>query len=71
MPTLTVTVSKTCQVRQFEPVVVTVSETVEYDDNAAEVRMKTYSNVTKAVTKFMDNEITKWTNKLKQEESDE
>ena len=61
--TITVTVSKTVQTQQYEPVIVTVSETVEVsaDRDSQEVHLETYKGVTKSAKKFIDNEIAKWT----------
>lgn len=64
---ITIEVSKTVQVAQFEPVTVKVTETVEVgaDQDASEVRFETYKTVTQAVKKYIDNEVRKYTDETK------
>ncbi len=58
---ITISVSRTIQVKQYEPVTVSASETVECDeDDADEVRLRTYKNVTTAVFKYIENERRKY-----------
>ncbi len=60
---ITVEVSKTVQVAQYEPVTVKISETVEVEadsEKAKEVRLKVYTGVTKSVKQFIDNEVLKY-----------
>lgn len=59
--TITIEVSRTVQVRQFEPVSVRVCETitVDEDDDVEEARTSLYREVTRANKKFLDNEVLK------------
>lgn len=60
---ITVEVSKTVQVAQYEPVTVKITETVEVEadsEKAKEVRLKVYTGVTKSVKQFIDNEVLKY-----------
>lgn len=67
--TITVQVSKTIQAKQYEPVTVSVTETVICEDeDAVEVRMETYRAVTQAVHKYVGNEVRKYQAKQKDEE---
>lgn len=56
---ITVTVSKTVQIKQYEPSVVTVTEVHELDeaDNARLVRHAVYSNISKSVRAMINHEI--------------
>lgn len=59
--TITIQVSKTVQAKQYEPVTVSVTETVICEDeDAEEVRMNTYREVTQAVRKYIINETRKY-----------
>ncbi len=60
--TISVTVSRTIQVQQFQPSVVTVTETTELgpDDNPEEVKAVLYKSASRSVTKFMNAEIDKY-----------
>ena len=57
--TVTVTVQRTVQIRQFEPVVVIVSETHEVKDgeNTREVRNAAYNSVSSSVVKYIEHEV--------------
>jgi hypothetical protein len=65
--TITIEVSKTIQIKQFEPVSVKVSETIQLTDDmdATEARTDLYKDVTRAVTKYIDNEQLKYEAKAK------
>lgn len=56
---VTVTVSKTVQIRQYEPSTVTVTEVheLEADDDARAVRREVYGNISKSVLSYINNEI--------------
>jgi len=60
--TIRISVQRTVQVERFEPVSVTVEETVQVrnEDEVAEARMELYKDVTRAVKKFVDNEVAKY-----------
>jgi hypothetical protein len=61
---INIEVTRTIQVRQFEPVTVKVSETITIDDDHqddAEARNELYRVVTQANKKFLDNERLKAT----------
>ncbi len=64
---VTVTVQKTKQIPQFEPSLVSVTESAEIEDgeNAKEVRTMLYESASKAVKKFMKEEIESWNRKSK------
>jgi hypothetical protein len=64
---ITVSVTKTIQVVQFEPVVVEVTESAEVEsgEKASEVRTALYESASKAVKKFMKEEIESWKRKSK------
>lgn len=66
--TITIEVCKTVQVQSYEPVSVRVVETVEIeeDDDVSEIRLSTYKSVTQAVKKYIDNELTKYQQAIKQ-----
>jgi len=57
--TLTVTVSKTVQIKQFEPATVTITEIHQLTDgdDARRVRSEVYSNISKSVVRMINNEI--------------
>jgi hypothetical protein len=59
---VTVSVQKTLQVVQFEPVVVSVSETytLQEGDDVAEVRTEMYNRCAKAVVRYLNNEHDRW-----------
>jgi hypothetical protein len=65
--TLTVKVSKTVQVQQYEPVTVEVTETMILtpENNNEESRTKLYRRVTREVAAHMENEKAKWEKELK------
>ena len=55
---ITVTVAKTIQIVQYEPVNITVSHTanLDEDDDPQEASMELYKVCTKAIAKFLENE---------------
>jgi len=58
---ITITVSKTVQAKQYEPVTVTVSETISCaDEDAVEARKDLYRDVTKATHSYIANEVRKY-----------
>lgn len=61
---VTITLSKTIQVVNFEPIRVDVTQTAEVgpDDNASQVRRALYENTSKALNTMMKFEIEKWRN---------
>jgi hypothetical protein len=62
MESITVRVVKTVQVKQYEPVVVEVAHTVDVEpgEDVADKRFEVYKDVTRAVKKFIENEIRKY-----------
>lgn len=60
--TVTVSVQKTIQVVDFEPVVIGVSETytLQEDDDVAEIRTEMYNRCAKSVVRYLNNEIRRW-----------
>lgn len=60
--TVSVTVSRTVQVQQFQPSTVTVAESAEVPEGAtaSEVKLELYKSATASVTKFMNQEIRKY-----------
>ena len=65
METISVKVSRTQQVKQYEPVTVEVVHTVELeaDEDVEERRLEIYKSVTQAVKKYIDNEVRKYRQK--------
>lgn len=65
METISVKVSRTQQVKQYEPVTVEVVHTVELqaDEDVEERRLEIYKGVTQAVKKYIDNEVRKYRQK--------
>jgi hypothetical protein len=59
---ISVTVSKTIQVRNFEPVRVDVTQTAEVleDDKVSRVRRQLYESTSKAVAAMMREELERW-----------
>jgi hypothetical protein len=57
--TVTVTIQRTVQIKQFEPVVVIVSETheVKEGESTREVRNAAYNGISASVVKYIDHEI--------------
>jgi len=57
--TVTVTVQRTVQIRQFEPVVVIVSETheVKEGESTREVRNAAYNGISASVVKYVEHEV--------------
>jgi CTP:molybdopterin cytidylyltransferase MocA len=57
--TVTVTVQRTVQIRQYEPVVVTVSETHEVleGESTREVRNAAYNGISASVVKYVEHEV--------------
>lgn len=58
----TVTITKTIQVVQFEPVTVTVSETYDIEDgeDVVAIRSHAYNSCAKSVVRYLNNEIRRW-----------
>lgn len=72
--TITISVSRTVQVERFEPAQVTVTETIEVEDEKEKVvkaRERLYADVTKQVKSYVDNEVAKYTAKSKKRSSDD
>lgn len=69
MRTIKIAVSRTIQVERFEPVSVTVEESIQLkdDEDAAEARTQLYSDVTKQVTRYVRNEVKKYGTKKEEE----
>jgi hypothetical protein len=57
--TVTVTVHRVVQIKQFEPVSVTVSETHEVKDGEStrEVRNSAYNSVSASVVRYIEHEV--------------
>jgi hypothetical protein len=57
--TVTVTISRTVQIRQYEPVTVTVSEVheVKEGETTREVRNSAYNAVSASVVKYVEHEV--------------
>jgi len=57
--TITVTVARTVQIKQYEPVVVTVSETHEVKEGEVtrEVRNAAYNSVSASVVRYVEHEV--------------
>ena len=57
--TVTVTVARTVQLKQFEPVVVTVSEVheIKEGESTREVRNAAYNGISASVIKYIDHEV--------------
>jgi hypothetical protein len=57
--TITVTVARTVQLKQYEPVVVTVSETheVREGESTREVRNAAYNSVSASVVRYVEHEV--------------
>ena len=62
---ITVTVSKTIQHRQFEPVTITVSErhVLSEDENPKAVRLQVYNQVATSVARYMNKELDRYSDK--------
>jgi len=60
---ITLTVSKTVQIRQYEPVTVTLSEThiLNDDEDIGQVRNQLYLQIGKAVGIYINKEIERYT----------
>jgi len=72
MASITVQVSKTVQVKQYEPVVVTVTETRECRVvDAEQTRDDMYRAVTQSVRKYIDNEQRKYGDQKRRTTTDE
>lgn len=65
--TVSVTVQKTVQAAQFEPLVISVTETadLEADDKASVAKRKLYESASESVHKFMKEELKLWKRKSK------
>lgn len=59
---ITVTISRTIQIRQYEPVAVTVTErhTPEAGEDPNLIRNEVYNQVAKSVAKYMDRELKRY-----------
>lgn len=71
---ISISVSRTVQVERFEPVQVTVQETIEVEDEKEKVkdaRERLYAGITKQVKAYIDNETTKYSAKSKKRRSEE
>jgi hypothetical protein len=57
--TVTVTIQRTVQIKQYEPVVVIVSETHEVQDGETtrDVRNAAYNSVSASVVRYIDHEV--------------
>lgn len=68
MNQITVEVTKTVQVQQYEPVTVRVTETMVLDKgtDTEEARKSLYKRVTRAVASYVENEQAKWETKAKE-----
>ncbi len=64
---ITVEISKTIQVVQFEPIVVRVAETAELEDGdkVSKVREKLHESVSDSVVQIMKDEVKRWRKKNK------
>lgn len=72
--TITISVSRTVQVERFEPSQVTVTETIEVLDEPERVekaRKRLYSDVTKQVKSYIDNEQLKYATTKKRKDDDD
>lgn len=60
---ITITISRTIQVKQYEPLTVTVTETYqcEEDDDLQEVRNAAYKQVADSVAKYLKREYKRYT----------
>jgi hypothetical protein len=68
-----ISVSRTVQVERFEPVQVTVEETIEVEnekDKVEKARERLYSAVTKQVKSYVDNEVAKYSKKKRRDDDD-
>lgn len=65
--TVSVTVTKTVQAAQFEPVVISVTETADLEDGdkASVAKQKLYESASASVHRFMKEELTLWKRKSK------
>lgn len=64
---VSVTVTKTVQAAQFEPVTVSVVEAADLEagDKASEVKRKLYESASKSLHEFMGEELKLWRRKSK------
>lgn len=72
--TITISVSRTIQIERFEPAQVTVSETIEVEDEKEKVvkaRERLYADVTKQVKGYIDNEQAKYAKKKRKSDEDD
>lgn len=63
---ITVTLSKTIQIRQFEPVVVTLTDRAVIDDGSNDSAVKAtrgdmYNQLSKSLKSMMNHQIQEWT----------
>lgn len=70
--TISVTVQKTVQAEQFEPVViaVTMEASLEDGDTAKKVKRKLYESASESVHEFMGEELKLWRRKKKASSND-
>lgn len=70
MRTIKISVSRTIQVERFEPVSVTVEETIQVKDNEDPVEARTtlYKDVTQQVKRYVDNERKKYGTKKREDD---
>lgn len=59
---LTITLSRTVQVRQYEPVTVTITERhkLQEGENIANVRLEVYNQIAPSLARFMDKELARY-----------
>jgi hypothetical protein len=59
---ITVTISRTIQIRQYEPVTVTVTERHELEEgeDPKVVRLQVYNQIAPDVARFMDKEVKRY-----------
>jgi hypothetical protein len=70
MRTVKISVTRTIQVDRFEPVTVTVEESIQLKDSEdpVEPRRELYKEVTQQVAKYIENEKRKYSKSKKEEE---
>lgn len=73
MRTLKISVCRTVQVERYEPVTVTVEESIQLKDSEdpAEARSALYKDVTQQVTRYVKNEVKKYGQKKAEQGEDE
>jgi hypothetical protein len=60
---LTITISRTVQAKQYEPVTVTITERhkLEEGENIANVRLEVYNQIAPSLARYMDKELARYT----------